>query len=245
VGGNVTSLKPGDEVMGIVEGSFAELGLGREGTLVRKPERLTFEEAAAAPISGLTALQALRDVAQMREGQRVLVIGAAGGVGTLTVQLAAAWGAEVTGVCGPSKADLVRSLGAVETIDYTRTDVTDGTRRWDVIVDTAGRRPLRALRRALVPGGTLAIVGGEGGGRWTGGFFRQMLRAPMLSLVTGRRLRPVVSKEDPADLRRLTELLEAGTITPFVGRTYPLADAAEAIRELERGHATGKVVVTI
>jgi NADPH:quinone reductase-like Zn-dependent oxidoreductase len=163
VGGNVTSLKPGDEVMGIVEGSFAELGVGREGTLVRKPERLTFEEAAAAPISGLTALQALRDVAKMRPGQRVLVIGAGGGVGTLTVQLAAAWGAEVTGVCGPSKADLVLSLGAVETIDYARTDVTDGTRRWDVIVDTAGRRPLRALRRALVRGGTLAIVGGEGG----------------------------------------------------------------------------------
>jgi NADPH:quinone reductase-like Zn-dependent oxidoreductase len=245
VGGNVTSLKPGDEVMGIVEGSFAELGVGREGTLVRKPERLTFEEAAAAPISGLTALQALRDVAKMRPGQRVLVIGAGGGVGTLTVQLAAAWGAEVTGVCGPSKADLVLSLGAVETIDYARTDVTDGTRRWDVIVDTAGRRPLRALRRALVRGGTLAIVGGEGGGRWTGGFFRQILRAPLLSVVTGRRLRPVVSKEDPADLRALAELLEAGTITPVVGRTYPLADAAEAIRELERGHATGKLVITI
>jgi len=197
VGPSVTGLAPGDEVMGIAEGSFAEVAIARADLLVPKPSRLTFEEAAAAPISGLTALQTVRDVAAVRPGERVLVIGAGGGVGTLTVQLATAFGGEVTGVCSGGKADLVRSLGAVEVIDHTREDFTDGSRRWDVIVDTAGRRSLRELRRALAPRGTLAIVGGDGGGRWTGGLFRQILRAPLLSLVTRQRLRPVVSKEGP------------------------------------------------
>jgi NADPH:quinone reductase-like Zn-dependent oxidoreductase len=245
VGTKVTGLRPGDEVMGIAEGSFAELAVARPEKLVPKPARLSFEEAAAAPISGLTALQAIRDVAEVTPGQRVLVIGAGGGVGSLTVQVAKAFGAEVTGVAGTSKVDLVRQLGADEVIDYTREDFTDGSRRWDVIVDTAGRRPLRRLRRALAPRGTLAIVGGEGGGTWTAGFFRQILRAPLLSLVSGQRLRPVISKEDHEDLRALTELIEAGTVTPVVGKTYPLVDAPEAIREVERGHARGKVVVTV
>jgi NADPH:quinone reductase-like Zn-dependent oxidoreductase len=173
------------------------------------------------------------------------VIGAGGGVGTLTVQVAKAFGAEVTGVCSASKADLVRSIGADDVIDYTREDFANGSRRWDVIVDTAGRRSLRELRRALGPKGRMAIVGGEGGGRWTGGFFRQMLRAPVLSLFSGQRLRPVVSKEPLEDLQALRELLEEGKITPVVGKTYPLADAAEAVRELERGHARGKIVVTV
>jgi NADPH:quinone reductase-like Zn-dependent oxidoreductase len=244
VGANVTRLVPGDEVMGVVEGSFAELAVGKADKLVAKPQRLTFEQAAAAPISGLTALQALRDVARVREGQRVLVIGAGGGVGTLTVQVAKAFGAHVTGVAGTSKIELVRSVGADEAIDYTRERFTDGVRRWDAIVDTAGRRSLLELRRALVPGGTLAIVGGEGGGRWTGGFFRQILRAPLLSLVVGRRLRPVVSKESLEDLEALRELLEAGSVTPVVGRTFPLIEAPDAIRFLEQGHAPGKIVVT-
>jgi len=245
IGANVTGFRPGDEVMGIAEGSFAELAVARAEKLVPKPGRLTFEEAAAAPISGLTALQAVRDVADVQAGQRVLVIGAGGGVGTLTVQVAKAFGAEVTGVASTSKVDLVRQVGADHVIDYTREDFTDGTRRWDVIVDTAGRRPLRRLRRALTPGGTLALVGGEGGGRWTAGFFRQILRAPVLSLVSGQRLRPVVSKENREDLVALAELIETGTVTPVVGKTYPLADAAEAIRELERGHARGKLVITV
>jgi NADPH:quinone reductase-like Zn-dependent oxidoreductase len=245
VGAKVTGLTPGDEVMGIAEGSFAELTIARPDKLVPKPAGLTFEQAAALPISGLTAVQAIRDVGKVQPGQRVLVIGAAGGVGSLTVQIAKAFGAEVTGVCSTSKVDLVREIGADEVIDYTREDFADGTRRWDVIVDTAGRRPLRKLRRALAPKGTLAIVGGEGGGRWTGGFFRQVLRGPLLSLFSGQAFRPVVSKEPHHDLVALRELVEAGTVTPVVGKTYPLVDAPEAIRELERGHARGKIVITV
>lgn len=245
VGGNVTGFAPGDEVMGIAEGSFAELAAARPEKLVRKPARLSFEEAAATPISGLTALQAIRDVAEVHPGQRVLVIGAGGGVGTLTVQVAKAFGAEVTAVASTSKLDLVREIGADEAIDYTREDFTDVSRRWDVIVDTAGRRPLRQVRRALSPNGTLAIVGGDGGGAWTGGFFRQILRAPLLSLVSSQNLRPVISKETQEDLHALAELIEAGAVTPVVGKTYPLVDAAGAIREIDRGHARGKIVLTV
>ena len=245
VGPNVRGFRPGDDVMGIVEGSFAEAAVGRPDKLIPKPERLTFEEAAALPISGLTALQAIRDVGKVQPGQTVLAIGAGGGVGTLTVQVAKAFGAEVTAVCSTSKADLVRSIGADHVIDYTREDFADGTRRWDVIVDTAGRRPVSALRRALTPNGTLGIVGGEGGGRVTGGFFRQMLRAPALSLFSGQKLRPVVSKENREDLEALAALVEGGKVSPVVGSTYPLAEAADAIRELERGHAGGKIVITV
>ena len=245
VGANVRGMRAGDEVLGIVEGSFAELAVGRPELLVPKPARLTFEQAAAAPISGLTALQAIRDVAKVRAGQRVLVIGAGGGVGTLTVQVAKAFGAEVTGVCSASKADLVRTIGADRVIDYAQEDFTDGSRRWDVIVDTAGRRSLRELRRALTRRGTLVIVGGDGGGRWTGGFFRQILRAPLLSLFVGQKLRPLVSTEKPEDLRALVEMIETGAVTPVVGSTHPLPDTAEAIRHLETGHVRGKVVITV
>ena len=245
VGASVTGFGHGDEVMGVAEGSFAELVIARPDRLVPKPAGLSFEEAAAAPISGLTALQAIRDVGKVQPGQRVLVIGAGGGVGTLTVQVAKAFGAEVTGVGSTSKVDLIQQVGADEVIDYTREDFTEGTSRWDVIVDTAGRRPLRVLRRALAPKGTLAIVGGEGGGRWTGGFLGQMLRAPLLSLFSGQKLRPVVSKENLEDLQALAELIASGKVTPVVGRTYPLVEAPDAIRYLQEGHAAGKVVVTV
>jgi NADPH:quinone reductase-like Zn-dependent oxidoreductase len=245
VGANVTDLRPGDEVMGTVEGSFAELAVGTTEKLVRKPARLSFEEAAAAPISGLTALQALRDVAKVQRGRSVLIIGAGGGVGTLAVQIAKAFGATVTGVCSGSKVDLVRSLGADDVIDYTQEDFTDGSRRWDVIVDTAGRRPLRRLRRALAPKGILAIVGGDGGGNWTGGFFRQILRGPVLSLFSGQKMRPVISKETLEDLGTLRDLIEAGSVTPVVGRTFSLGEAPDAIRYLAEGHARGKIVVTV
>ncbi len=245
VGANVTEFAPGDEVMGIVDGSFAEYAAGSPSKLVRKPERLSFEQAAALPIMGVTALQAVRDVAKVQPGQRVLVIGASGGVGTLAVQIAKAFGAQVTGVCSGPKADLVRSLGGDDVIDYTREDFTDGRRRWDVVIDTAGRRPLRHLRRALTPRGTLVIVGGDGGGNWTGGFFRQILRAPLLSLLTGQRMRPVVAKETRADLEVLRKLTEERKVTPVVGRTFALNESTDAIRYVEQGHSTGKIVITL
>jgi NADPH:quinone reductase-like Zn-dependent oxidoreductase len=213
--------------------------------LAPKPVNLSFEQAAAVPISGLTALQALRDTGGVQPGQQVLVVGAAGGVGSLAVQLARAFGAQVTGVCGPTKVELVGSIGAEEVVDYTREDFADGARHWDLILDTAGRRSLAHLRRALARRGTLVIVGGEGGGRWLGGFDRQVLRAPILSLFGRQRLRPLVSKERRADLLVLKELIEAGKVTPVIDRTYPLTEAPQAIRYLEQGHARGKVVITV
>jgi NADPH:quinone reductase-like Zn-dependent oxidoreductase len=244
VGSSVTGFRPGDEVMGIAEGSFAELAVARADKLVHKPAKLTFDQAAAVPISGIAALRAVRVEGEVREGQRVLIVGAAGGVGSLAVQIAKASGAVVTGVCSTSKVDLVRSIGADDVIDYTREDFADGRRRWDLIVETAGRRPVPQLRRALAPRGTLVIVGGEGGGRWTGGFFRQVLRAPLLSLFVGQRLRGLATTEKREDLVALKELIEAGELVPVVGRTYPLIEAP-AIRYLEEGHARGKVVITV
>jgi NADPH:quinone reductase-like Zn-dependent oxidoreductase len=245
VGADVTAYRPGDEVMGVAPGSFAEFAIAKPDKLVRKPARLSFEEAAAAPVSGVTALQALRDKAKVRPGQTVLVIGAGGGVGTFAVQIAKAFGAEVTGVASASKLDLVGSIGADDVIDYAREDFTDGSRTWDVIVDTAGRRPLRRLRRALTGKGTLVVVGGDGGGRWTGGFFRGMLRGPLLSLFVGQRLGGLSSKENQEDLRALAELVEAGTVSPVVGRTYSLGETPEAIRDIASGHARGKLVIAV
>jgi NADPH:quinone reductase-like Zn-dependent oxidoreductase len=246
VGAAVTAFRPGDEVMGVAEaGSFAEFVVTRPEKLVRKPAKLSFEQAAALPISGITALQALRDEAQVRPGQKVLVIGAGGGVGTFAVQIAKAFGAEVTGVGSTSKLGLVRSMGADDVIDYTREDFTDGSRKWDVIIDTAGRRPLSRLRRALTPKGTLVVVGGDGGGPWTGGFFRGMLRGPIVSLFVGQRLGGLNSKTTLEDLRAVAEMVEAGEVTPVIGRTYSLGEAPEAIRLLETGHAQGKLVIIV
>jgi NADPH:quinone reductase-like Zn-dependent oxidoreductase len=245
VGAKVTDLRPGDGVMGTAEGSFAELVIARPDKLVPKPANLTFEQAAAVPISGTTALRAVRDEGKVQPGQRVLVIGAAGGVGSFAVQIAKGLDAEVTGVCSTTKVDLVRSIGADEVIDYTHEGFTDGSRRWDLIVDNAGRRPLSQLRRALTPKGTLVIVGGDGGGPWTGGFFRGMLRAPVVSLFVGQRLRGLASKIKREDLIALTEMIDAGTLTPVIDRTYPLIEAPDAIRYLEEGHARGKIVITV
>jgi NADPH:quinone reductase-like Zn-dependent oxidoreductase len=245
VGRNVTQVQPGVEVFGIGEGSFAEYVCARADKLAPKPANLSFEQAAAVPISALTALQALRDTGKVQPGQQVLILGASGGVGTFAVQLAKAFGAHVTGVCSTTKVDLVRSIGADQVIDYTRQDFADGARHWDLIVDTAGRRSLAQLRRALTRRGTLVIVGGEGGGRWLGGFDRQILRAPLLSALVRQRLRPFVSKERRADLLVLKELIEAGKVTPVIDRTYPLREAPEAIRYLEQGHARGKVIITV
>ncbi|MEO8475865.1 MAG: NAD(P)-dependent alcohol dehydrogenase [Actinomycetota bacterium] len=246
VGANVTDVRPGDEVMGTAEkGSFAELAVTPAAKLVPKPATLSLEQAAAIPISGATALRAVRDAGKVQPGQSVLVIGASGGVGSLAVQIAKASGATVTGVCSTAKADLVRSIGANEVIDYTREDFADGSRRWDLIVDTAGRRPLSQLRRALTPKGTLVIVGGDGGGRWTGGFFRGVLRAPLVSLFVGQRMGGLATKVAREDLVTLTELIEAGTLAPVIDRTYPLIEAPDAIRYLAQGHAAGKIVVTV
>jgi NADPH:quinone reductase-like Zn-dependent oxidoreductase len=245
VGAKVPGFQPGDEVMGVAPGSFAEYAIARADKLVRKPARLSFEQAAAVPVSGVTALQALRDQARVRPGQTVLVVGAAGGVGTFAVQIAKAFGARVTGVCSTTKLDLVRSIGADDVIDYTREDFTDGSRSWDVIVDTAGRRPLRRLRRALTPKGTLVVVGGDGGGRWTGGFFRGMIRGPLVSLFVGQRLGGLNSKTTQEDLQAVADLIEAGTVTPVVDRTYQLVEAPDAIRYLAEGHPRGKIVITV
>jgi NADPH:quinone reductase-like Zn-dependent oxidoreductase len=244
VGAQVTRFRPGDEVFGWCDGAFAEYACAPEDHLAPKPAALSFEEAAVVPISGFAALQAVRDVGEVQPGQKVLVIGAAGAVGWFAVQLAKAFGAQVTGVASTTQVELVRSVGADEVVDYTKEDVTDGTRQWDVIVDTGGRRSLSQLRRALTPTGTLVIVGGEGGGRWMGGFLRN-LRAPLVSRLVGQRLRMLVSKERQEDLQALRELIEAGKLTPRIGRSYPLGEAAEAMRALEAGNTRGKLVITV
>jgi len=244
VGTKVTEFQRGDEVFGTCDGSFAEYACAGEDKLAPKPANLTFEQAAAVPISGLTALHGLRDEGRVQAGQRVLVIGAAGGVGTFAVQLAKAFGAEVTGVCSTAKVDLVRSVGADHVIDYTCDDFVETAHRYDVILDTAGNRPLSHLRRALAPRGSLVIVGGEGGGRWVGGVDRQ-LRALLLSPFVRHRLRPLMSTERLEDLQFLKELIEAGKVTPVIDRTYSLSEVPAAIRYLAEGHARGKVVITV
>jgi NADPH:quinone reductase-like Zn-dependent oxidoreductase len=244
VGGDVTRFQPGDEVFGWADGSYAEYVSVPAGNLARKPAHLSFEQAAIVPISGLAALQARRDVGQVQAGQRVLVLGAAGGVGSYAVQLAKAFGARVTGVASTRQLELVRSLGADDVVDYTREDVTDGSRHWDLVIDTGGHRPLSRLRRALTPRGTLVIVGSEGRGRWLGGFDRN-LRAVALSPFVGQRLGMLSSKPRQEDLQTLRELLEAGKVTPAVSGTYPLAEAPEAIRQLLEGHRGGKLVITV
>jgi NADPH:quinone reductase-like Zn-dependent oxidoreductase len=244
VGRDVTGFRVGDDVFGTCEGSFAEYASARADKCAPKPASLTFEQAAAVPISGVTALQALRDKGGVQPGQQVLIIGAGGGVGTFAVQLAKAFGAEVTGVCSTAKVDLVRSLGADAVVDYTISDFAAGADRYDLIVDTAGYRSLAQLRRALTPKGTLVIVGGEGGGRWLGGLDR-LLRALVMSPVVGQKLGGLLATENRQDLDAMTELIEAGKVTPVIDRTYPLSEAADAIRYLEQGHPAGKIVVIV
>ncbi|MGO4188160.1 NAD(P)-dependent alcohol dehydrogenase [Pseudarthrobacter sp. TAF60_1] len=244
VGANVTRFQPGDEVFGTCEGSFAEYVCAKETLVARKPANLTFEEAAAAPISAVTALQAVRDAGQVAAGQKVLVIGAGGGVGSFAVQIAKDSGAEVTGVCSTGKVDLVRSLGADHVIDYTRDDIASSGVLYDVIIDTAGNRRLSVLRKALTPQGTLVIVGGEGGGNVTGGFERSMA-APLASLLSGQTFKGLVAKESHQDLEALSALFEAGRVKPFVDKVYPLAEAPAAVAYLHEGRVRGKVVVRV
>ena len=244
VGSGVTRFAAGDEVYGTCDGSFAEYACAREDKLARKPVGLSFEEAAAAPISGVTALQAVRDAGQVTVGQKVLILGAGGGVGSYAVQLAKAFGAEVTGVCSTGKVELVRSLGADAVIDYTTSDIAGAGKLYDLIIDTAGNRPLSVHRRLLVPKGTLVIVGGEGGGKLTGGFQRS-LGAPLVSLFFGQKFKGLVAKETHLDLEALAALIESGSVKPAVDKVFPLAEAPTAIQYLRDGQARGKVVVRV
>jgi NADPH:quinone reductase-like Zn-dependent oxidoreductase len=251
VGSAVSEFQPGDEVFGSGRGTLAEYAcaaaadegkVGGAGVLAPKPANLTFEQAAAVPTSGATALQGLRDAGGIRGGQSVLIIGASGGVGTFAVQLAKHFDAHVTGVCSTAKTELVRSLGADVVIDYTREDFVERPERYDLILDTAGRRSLSRLRRALTPRGTLVIVGGEGGGRLTGGFERQ-LRAAALSRFVSQRLVPLAAVDRRADLHFLKDVIEDGNLTPVIDRTFALGEAAEALTDAEEGHGRGKRVI--
>ncbi|GAA5017846.1 NAD(P)-dependent alcohol dehydrogenase [Actinopolymorpha pittospori] len=244
VGSAVTRFAVGDAVYGFAAGSFAEYAVAREDRLAAKPSNLTFEQAAAVPVSGATALQALTDVGRLSQGQTVLVLGASGGVGSYTVQIAKALGAEVTGVASTHKLDLVRSLGADHVLDYTRDDFASSGRRYDLVVDIAGNPTLSRLRRALTPSGTAVITGGELGGPFSGGMNRQ-LRALALSPFLRQRLTMFIAKQRASDLERLSALIRTGQVTPSVERTYPLREAADALRHLESGDVRGKVVISI
>lgn len=244
VGRNVTRFAVGDEVFGIGKGVFAEYALASEKKLVAKPVTITFEQASVIAISGITALRALRDAAGVQAGDRVLVIGASGGVGTFTVQIAKAMGAVVTGVAGPSKADLVREIGADDVLDHTRQEITDGGRQYDVIIDIAGDRPLSLLRRALTPTGTAVLAGGEGGGAILGGVRRQ-LRAAVVNPFIKQNLRSLIVNENAADMAEVARYIERGAFAPAIDRTFTLPETAEALRYMDEGRARGKVVVII
>ena len=243
IGAAVTRFAVGDEVYGVAPGSFAEYAVGRESRLALKPANLSFTQAAVVPVSAATALRALVDVGRVQAGQSVLVVGASGGVGSYAVQLAKAFGAEVTGVCSTANADLVASLGADHVIDYTRDDFADGSRRYDLILDIAGNPSLKRLRRALQPQGTAVFVGGENAGVVTG--MGRQLRGVLLSVFLKQRLALLVAKERGSDYDRLTDLIEAGQLAPSIDRTYPLEDAPLAVRQLEAGHVRGKIAITV
>jgi NADPH:quinone reductase-like Zn-dependent oxidoreductase len=247
VGKNVTEFRPGDEVFGGLEdrGTLAEyVSIRHDGPVTTKPAGLTFEQAASVPVAAFTALQALRDKGRVRPGHKVLVNGASGGVGTFAVQLAKAFGAEVTGVCSTVNAELVASIGADQVVDYTRADFTRARRRYDLVIDIAGNRTLAETRRVLVPDGVLVGVGGPDKGRWIGPLGRSA-RMVLLSPAVSQRMTFFLARQRKADLAVLRELLEAGTITPVIDRTYALGEVAEAIRYLETGHARGKIAITV
>ncbi|WP_042388237.1 NAD(P)-dependent alcohol dehydrogenase [Streptacidiphilus melanogenes] len=245
VGQGVTDLRPGDEVYGTCDGAFAEYACAEPRRLAPKPTGVGFGEAAVVPVSGCTALQALRDAGRLRPGQSVLVLGAGGGVGTFAVQLAKALGAgHVTGVCGSRHLELVGALGADEVVDYTRPDARLHGRRYDLVLDIAGGRPLSELRRLLNPRGTVVFVGGETGGRWFGGLDRQ-LRGLLLGLVTSQRFRPLVGTQRHDDLRQLARFVDSGAVRPVVDRRYPLAELSAALTHLREGHPGGKIAIDV
>src|SRR5215204_559669 len=244
VSAGVTGFAPGDEVFGTATSTFAEYVAARPGKLAPKPANLSFDQAAAVPVSGTTALQAVRDHGRVRAGDKVLIIGASGGVGSFAVQIAKAAGAEVTGVCSTAKVDMVRALGADSVIDYTREDFAAGGPCYDVILDIGGNARLSRLRRALTPRGRLIIVGGETDGRLLGGSSRQ-LRAQLLSPFVRHKLGTFVAAENAADLVALGDLIDAGAIRPALDRVYPLAETPAAIRHLLDGQTHGKLVISV
>jgi NADPH:quinone reductase-like Zn-dependent oxidoreductase len=244
VGKDVTQFRPGDEVFGVRSGAFGEYVRGtEESTLVPKPEGMTFEQAAAVPVAGMTALQGLRDKGGLQPGQHVLINGASGGVGTFAVQIAKAFGAEVTGVCSTTNLEMVRSIGADHVIDYTREDFAKSGQKYDLILDIAGSRPLSACRRVMTPSATFVVVGGPGG-RWIRPADRA-LKAILMNRFVSQRMLPFLSHASKDDLLVLKELIEAGKVTPVIDRAYPLSETPEAVRYVEQGHARGKVVITV
>jgi NADPH:quinone reductase-like Zn-dependent oxidoreductase len=244
VGSNVRGVQPGDEVLGFCRGAFAEYASAKADLVVPKPARLTFEQAAAIPIAATTALRGIRDIGEVKAGQRVLVNGAGGGVGSFAVQIAVALGAEVTGVCSTRNVELVRSLGAARVIDYTTEDFTEGDARYDVILDNVSNLPLKRLRKALTPKGILVLNGGGTPGHVFGPI-AGILKAVVVNAFVSQRLRLLPSKENRQELLDVTGLVEDGKLTPVVDRTYPLAETAEGLRYVEEGHARGKAVITI
>jgi NADPH:quinone reductase-like Zn-dependent oxidoreductase len=240
----VRGLRNGEEVLGFCRGAFAEYACAAADMVVPKPAKLSFEQAAAVPVAATTALRGIRDVGQVKAGQQVLVNGAGGGVGTYAVQIAAALGAEVTGVCSTRNVELVRSLGAAHVVDYTREDFTGGRPQYDVILDNVSDLPLTRLRRALAPKGILVLNGGGSPGHVFGPV-AGILRAVVANAFVSQRLRPLPSRQNQAELLAVTGLIEAGKLMPVVDRTYPLADTVEGLRTVEQGHTRGKIVVTV
>jgi NADPH:quinone reductase-like Zn-dependent oxidoreductase len=245
VGRNVARLKPGEAVFGTCRGAFAEYACAPESTLAKKPQNVTFEQAACAPIAGLTALQALRDKARVEQGHKVLINGAAGGVGTFAVQMAKCFGAEVTGVCSTGNVEMILSLGADRVIDYTREDVTRGDRRYDAILECVGNLPFSACRRILTPRGIYVGVGGGGpdasGTALLAGIFKSMV----VSWFASQKSVGILARSNPADLNTIGELMQTRKVIPVIDRRYGLSEVREAIRYLEKGHARGKVVISV
>jgi len=245
VGKNVTRFKPGDEVFGDRDGAFGEYVSVREsGAMALKPSNMSMEQAAAVPIAGLTALQALRDKGKVQAGQKVLINGASGGVGTFAVQIAKTYGAEVTGVCSTRNAEMVKSIGADHVIDYTKEDFTQGSARYDLIIDNVGNHTLSELRHVLAPNGTLVIVGGPSDNSWLGPLTTSV-KAYMVSPFVKQKMSFMLAQANKDDLNVLRDLMQAGKVTPVIDRRYPLAETAQAISYLEQGHAKGKVIITV
>ena len=242
VGGTVTQFKPGDNVFGACKGAFAEYACVPEVALVPKPESMNFEQAAAVPIAGLTALQGLRDKGHIQAGQKVLINGAAGGIGTFAVQIAKSFGADVTGVCSTKNVELVRSLGADRVIDYTRDDFTQGSERYDLLLDNAGNRTVSAMRRVLRPLGK-CVMAGAPKHLWT--VLSRLFKAFAWSLFSKQKFIFFIAKMNRDDLMTLCGLIEAGKVTPVIDRRYPLTETADAIAYVEEGHARAKVVITV